>query len=109
TFLMVLKEGGPLRFPGPEDDLDGLNYLLSKTVKEVNRAAYEGTSQAHSAGNVPNLTVWLDRISPGTIGEAIYFFEHAVAVSGYLLGVNPFDQPGVEAYKKEMFRLLGRP
>ncbi len=109
TFLMVDNDEGALRVPGSEDDLDGLNYLLGKTVRDVNRAAYEGTSQAHSAGNVPNLTVWLDRISPGTIGEAIYFFEHAVAVSGYLLGVNPFDQPGVEAYKKEMFRLLGRP
>ena len=106
---MVDNDEGALRVPGSEDDLDGLNYLLGKTVRDVNRAAYEGTSQAHSAGNVPNLTVWLDRISPGTIGEAIYFFEHAVAVSGYLLGVNPFDQPGVEAYKKEMFRLVGRP
>lgn len=109
TFLMVEKDDGALAVPDSEDDLDGLNYLRGKTMSDVNRAAYEGTSRAHSDGKVPNLTVWLDRISPGTIGETIYFFEHAVAVSGYLLGVNPFDQPGVEAYKNEMFRLLGRP
>lgn len=109
TFLMVENDEGNVPVPDAEGNLDGLNYLRGKTVSDVNRAAYEGTSRAHADGGVPNLTLWLDRISPGTIGEAIYFFEHAVSVSGYLLGVNPFDQPGVEAYKNEMFSLLGRP
>lgn len=109
TFLMVENDEGSLPVPHSDDNLDGLNYLQGRTMSDVNRAAYEGTARAHAAGRVPNLTVWLDRISPGAIGETIYFFEHAVAVSGYLIGVNPFDQPGVEAYKNEMFRLLGRP
>lgn len=109
TFVMVDDDDGDVGVPDSSDNLDGLNYLRGKTMSAVNRAAYEGTSRAHADGGVPNLTVWLDRISAGTVGEAIYFFEHAVAVSGYLLGVNPFDQPGVEAYKNEMFRLLGRP
>lgn len=109
TFVMVDDDDGDVGVPDSSDNLDGLNYLRGKTMSDVNRAAYEGTSRAHADGGVPNLTVWLDRISAGAIGEAIYFFEHAVAVSGYLLGVNPFDQPGVEAYKNEMFRLLGRP
>lgn len=109
TFLMVDDDDGDVAVPVSYDDLDGLNYLRGMTMSEVNRAAFEGTSRAHADGGVPNLTVWLDRISAGAVGEAIYFFEHAVAVSGYLLGVNPFDQPGVEAYKNEMFRLLGCP
>ena len=109
TFLMVDDDGGDLAVPDSADNLDGLNYLAGQTMRHVNRNAYEGTARAHTDGGVPNMTVWLDRIAPGPLGEVIYFFEHAVAVSGYLLGVNPFDQPGVEAYKKEMFRLLGRP
>ena len=109
TFLMVENDEGNVAVPDAEGNLDGLDYLSGKTMSDVNRAAYEGTSRAHADGGVPNLTLWLDRISPGTVGEAIYFFEHAVSVSGYLLGVNPFDQPGVEAYKNEMFSLLGRP
>lgn len=109
TFLMAEQDGGDLIIPTSEGNLDGLNYLTGKTMREVNRKAYEGTAHAHAAGGVPVMTVWLDRISPETLGECLYFFEHAVAVSGYLLGVNPFDQPGVEAYKKEMFRLLGKP
>ncbi len=109
TFLMAENDQGDLGIPGTEADLDGLNYLTGKTLREVNRKAYEGTAQAHTDGGVPNMTIWLDQISADSVGACIYFFEHAVAVSGYLLGVNPFDQPGVEAYKKEMFRLLGRP
>ena len=109
TFLMVDDDGGDLAVPDSADNLDGLNYLAGQTMRHVNRNAYEGTARAHTDGGVPNMTVWLDRIAPGPLGEVIYFFEHAVAVSGYLLGVNPFDQPGVEAYKKEMFRLLGKP
>ncbi|MFQ5568717.1 MAG: glucose-6-phosphate isomerase [Rhodothermales bacterium] len=109
TFLMAEHDGGDLAVPDSTDDLDGLNYLAGRTMRDINRRAYEGTAKAHTEGGVPNLTIWLDRLAPGPLGECLYFFEHAVAVSGYLLGLNPFDQPGVEAYKKEMFRLLGRP
>ncbi|HET6569433.1 MAG TPA: glucose-6-phosphate isomerase [Rhodothermales bacterium] len=108
TFLMAEDDEGGLKVPGFEANLDKLNYISGKTMTEVNRKAYEGTARAHKAGGVPNTTVWIDRIAPETLGECLYFFEHAVAVSGYLLGVNPFDQPGVEAYKKEMFSLLGK-
>ncbi len=109
TFLMPEHDGGDLSIPEAEGNLDGLNYLTGKTMREVNRKAYEGTARAHTDGGVPVMTLWLDRITPEVIGHCLYFFEHAVGVSGYLLDVNPFDQPGVEAYKKEMFRLLGRP
>lgn len=109
TFLMAEDDGGGVQVPGFEGNLDGLNYLTGRTLTEVNRKAYEGTAKAHREGGVPNMTLWLDRISPETLGECIYFFEHAVAISGYMLGVNPFDQPGVEAYKQEMFSLLGKP
>ncbi len=108
TFLMAEEDGGNLPAPSSEANLDGLNYLAGMTLTEINRKAYEGTAQAHTNGEVPNMTLWIDRISADVLGECLYFFEHAVAVSGYLLGVNPFNQPGVEAYKKEMFRLLGK-
>ena len=106
---MAEADGGDVAVPMTEANLDGLNYLDGKTVSDVNRKAYEGTFRAHTDGGVPAMTLWLDRISPDALGAAIYFFEHAVAVGGYLLGVNPFNQPGVEAYKREMFSLLGRP
>ncbi len=111
TFLIVENDGGDLPTPGMPggDNLDGLDYLEGVSMTEINRKAYEGTSKAHTSGGVPNATLFLDRLSPGTLGECVYFFEHAVGVGGYLLDVNPFDQPGVEAYKKEMFRLLGKP
>ncbi len=109
TFLMTEDDDGDLAVLDSAANLDGLNYLAGQTMTHVNRKAYEGTAKAHTDGGVPNMTLWLDRIAPGPLGECLYFFEHAVAVSGYLLGVNPFDQPGVETYKKEMFRLLGKP
>ncbi len=109
TFLMLEQDGGDLKVPQTGANLDGLDYLIGQTFTHVNRNAYEGTLKAHTDGGVPAMTLWMDRLTPGTLGEAIYFFEHAVGVSGYLLGVNPFDQPGVEAYKQEMFRLLGKP
>lgn len=108
TFLMVEDDDGDLTIPRSEDNLDGLNYIADKVMTDVTRGAYEGTAQAHTEGGVPNMTVWMDRIEAETLGEMIYFFEHAVAVGGYLLDVNPFNQPGVEAYKKEMYRRLGR-
>lgn len=90
-------------------NLDGLNFLAGKTMAEVNRKAFEGTLLAHTDGGVPNLVVSLPEVTAKTFGHAVYFFEKACGISGYLLGVNPFDQPGVEAYKKNMFALLGKP
>ena len=90
-------------------DLDGLNYLAGKSVDFVNKSAMKGTLLAHTDGNVPNLLVNLKEKSELALGELFYFFEFAVAISGYMLGVNPFDQPGVESYKKNMFALLGKP
>ena len=109
TFLMLRDDGGGMLAPEAEQNLDGLDYLAGKTLTEINRKAYEGTLQAHVAGGVPAMTVWMSDLSARTLGEALYFFEHAVGVSGYLLGVNPFDQPGVENYKLRMFKLLGKP
>lgn len=90
-------------------DLDGLNYLVGKTVDFVNKSAMNGTILAHTDGNVPNLMVTIPRQDEFSLGELFYFFEFACGVSGYILGVNPFNQPGVESYKKNMFALLGKP
>ncbi len=92
-----------------EVDLDGLNYLAGKSVDFVNKSAMKGTLLAHTDGNVPNLSVNLPEQNEFYLGELFYFFEFACGVSGYILGVNPFDQPGVESYKKNMFALLGKP
>ena len=92
-----------------EDDLDGLNFVAGKTLDYVNKKATDGVILAHIDGGVPNLTVNIPESTPYHLGYAFYFFEKACGVSGYLLGVNPFDQPGVEAYKKNMFALLGKP
>ena len=91
------------------DDGDGLNFLAGKTMSYVNSKAFEGTVLAHTDGGVPNLVISVDKPDEENLGRLIYFFEKACAVSGYLLGVNPFDQPGVESYKKNMFALLGKP
>ena len=90
-------------------DGDGLNFLAGKRISEVNRMAELGVQLAHVDGGVPNLRVEIPEIAPATIGALLYFFEKACGISGYMLGVNPFDQPGVEAYKKNMFALLGKP
>ncbi len=117
TFLVV-REGVPgLRVPAEPGSgggaagaaPDGLDYLVDTPLDEINWKAYEGTRSAHADGGVPTMTIELDRLTPETVGGLLFCFEKAVAVSGRLLGVNPFDQPGVEAYKKEMFRLLGKP
>lgn len=92
-----------------EVDLDGLNYLAGETVDFVNTKAFEGTLLAHTDGEVPNFVVEVPELDAYTFGYLVYFFEKAVAISGYLNGVNPFDQPGVEAYKANMFALLGKP
>ena len=90
-------------------DEDGLGYLAGRRLSEVNRMAEAGVALAHCDGGVPNLRVSIDRIDAYCIGELIYFFERACGISGYLLGVNPFDQPGVEAYKRNVFALLDKP
>ena len=92
-----------------EDDGDGLNFLAGKTLDYVNKKAFLGTLLAHTDGNVPNLVITIPKADEYNLGYLFYFFEKACAVSGYILGVNPFDQPGVEAYKKNMFALLGKP
>ncbi len=109
TFLLVEKSRNALQVPELEDDLDGLNYLAGKSLDFVNDKAYKGTAEAHSEGGVPNITLTLKDRSPGALGELFYFFERAVAMTGYLMGVNPFDQPGVEFYKRNMFQLLNKP
>ncbi|MBO5453798.1 MAG: glucose-6-phosphate isomerase [Clostridia bacterium] len=92
-----------------KDNVDGLNFLAGKTMDYVNKKAFEGTLLAHTDGRVPNLVITLPKIDESTFGYMVYFFEKACAISGYVLGVNPFDQPGVEAYKKNMFALLNKP
>ncbi|MDY2921808.1 MAG: glucose-6-phosphate isomerase [Eubacterium sp.] len=92
-----------------EKDLDGLNYLAGKTMDFINKSAMRGTQLAHTDGNVPNLVIRVPEQSEFSLGELFYFFEYACGISGYLLGVNPFNQPGVESYKKNMFALLGKP
>ena len=95
--------------PEDPDDADGLNYLAGSEVSFVNTKAYEATARAHREGGVPNMTIALEKLTPYSMGALIYFFEVACAVSGLMLGVNPFDQPGVEDYKRHMFELLGKP
>ena len=90
-------------------DLDGLNYLAGKTMDFVNKNAMDGTILAHTDGQVPNLMIHIPAQDERSLGQLFYFFEFACGVSGYLLGVNPFNQPGVESYKKNMFALLGKP
>jgi glucose-6-phosphate isomerase len=109
TVLHVESPSSDITIEEDEQNLDGLNYLAGKTVDQVNEKAYQGTMLAHTDGEVPNLVVHLPKRDAYTFGYLVYFFEKACAVSGYLLGVNPFDQPGVEAYKKNMFALLGKP
>ena len=92
-----------------EVDLDGLNYLAGKTIDFVNQKAFQGTLLAHTDGQVPNFIINIPKLDEYNFGYLVYFFEKACAISGYLLGVNPFDQPGVEAYKRNMFALLGKP
>ncbi|HZG74104.1 MAG TPA: glucose-6-phosphate isomerase [Chondromyces sp.] len=111
-FETVIKVDQPrheLTIEEESNDLDGLNYLAGQTVDFVNNKAFEGTMLAHTDGGVPNLIVSIPAMDAYTFGYLVYFFEKACALSGYLLGVNPFDQPGVEAYKVNMFALLGKP
>ena len=109
TVLKIKEDSSDITIQLDDQNLDGLNYLAGKTLGYVNSKAMEGTILAHVTGNVPNFLIEIDKLDEENIGELIYFFEKAVAMSGNLLGVNPFNQPGVEEYKKNMFRLLEKP
>jgi glucose-6-phosphate isomerase len=109
TFLIIKKNPFTVTIPHDDGNLDGLNYLEGKDLDDVNFTAYQGTTLAHRDGNAPSMTVELPELNAYYLAQLLYFFEIGVAVSGYMLGVNPFNQPGVEAYKKNMFALLGKP
>lgn len=109
TVLSVKEHSSELTIPHDKDNLDNLNYLAGKRLSEVNARAEEGTVMAHREGGVPVTRILLPAITEKWLGSLLYFFEISCAISGYILGVNPFNQPGVEAYKKNMFRLLGKP
>jgi glucose-6-phosphate isomerase len=109
TFMIVEKSCAALRLPKLNDDSDGLNYLSGKDMEYINDKACEAAASAHYEGGVPNMTIRIPERSAYCLGQLFYFFEKAIAMSGLLSGVNPFDQPGVEAYKKKMFKLLGKP
>lgn len=109
TILSVKKVKREVLIPSDDANLDGLNYIAGKRLDEVNKNAELGTLLAHVDGGVPNIRIEIPEVSEYYLGQLIYFFEKACGVSGYVLGVNPFDQPGVEAYKKNMFALLGKP
>ena len=109
TVLNVEKPRREIAVPSDKRNLDGLNYLAGKTVDYVNKQAFLGTVLAHYDGQVPNIIINLPDVTPYTFGYMAYFFEIACGISGYVLGVNPFNQPGVEAYKKNMFGLLEKP
>ena len=111
-FETVVRLGASQRqmtVPADQQDGDGLNFLAGKSMDFIRDRAMEGTLLAHTEGGVPNVIVEAGGRTAGDLGELIYFFEYACGLSGYLLDVNPFDQPGVEAYKKNMFALLGKP
>ena len=108
TVIDVVNPYRDILLEADENAIDKLGYLNGKTMNEANHSAMQGTIIAHVNGNVPNILIQLDRLDEENIGELLYFFEKACGISGYILGVNPFNQPGVEAYKKEMFRLLGK-
>lgn len=108
TNIWVKKAGKKLLIPKDEMNLDEMNYIAGKNINFVNEKAMLGTMQAHKDGGVPSITIEIPSLNEKVLGGLIYFFEFACAVSGYMLGVNPFDQPGVEAYKKNMFKLLGK-
>ncbi|MGL4909477.1 MAG: glucose-6-phosphate isomerase [Bacteroidales bacterium] len=109
TVLSVTKTKYTLTIPNDSQNLDGLNFLAGKRLDEVNKMAELGTQLAHIDGGVPNIRIELPELNERYLGQLLYFYEIACAISGYILGVNPFDQPGVEAYKKNMFALLNKP
>lgn len=109
TVLTVNDVDGNIAIPFEKENLDDLNYLAYKRIDEVNKMAQLATLLAHVDGGVPNIVIIIPKINEYYLGQLFYFFEKACGISGYLLGINPFDQPGVEAYKKNMFALLDKP
>ena len=109
TVVSVENSGRKLMINTDPENLDGLNFIAAKRVEECNRMAELGTRLAHIDGGVPQLQVSIEKIDEYNLGGLFYFFEKSCGISGYILGVNPFNQPGVEAYKKNMFALLGKP
>ena len=109
TVISIEKANKTVLVPTDEENLDGLNFLAGKRVDEVNKMAELGTQLAHVDGGVPNIHISFEKIDEYNIGQFIYFFERGCGISGYVLDVNPFNQPGVEAYKKNMFALLDKP
>jgi glucose-6-phosphate isomerase len=105
----VKNDHSKISIPHSDKNADGLDYIAGKSLQYVNGKAMEGTVNAHISGNVPSIIIEIDEMNEYNYGYLVYFFEKACGISGYTLGVNPFDQPGVEAYKKNMFRLLGKP
>ena len=109
TVINIKHAKSDIKINTDEDNLDGLNYLAGKSIDFVNKKAMEGTIKAHVTGDVPNILIDVEELNEENIGELIYFFEKACSMSGMILGVNPFNQPGVEEYKKNMFKLLKKP
>ncbi|MBQ3074692.1 MAG: glucose-6-phosphate isomerase, partial [Clostridia bacterium] len=109
TILQIAKPAVDFPIPKADADIDGLGYLEGKNMDFVNKNAFRGTALAHQDGGVPTIVLSIDRADEANFGYMVYFFELACAISGYMLQVDPFNQPGVEAYKKNMFRLLGKP
>ena len=109
TVISVAKQQHETIIPTDDANLDGLNFLAGKHVDEVNKMAELGTTIAHVDGDVPNIHITIPALTEFWLGQLLYFFEKACGVSGYILGVNPFNQPGVEAYKRNMFALLDKP
>ncbi len=109
TVVDIIKPKSDLWLENDAENLDGLNFLTNQNMSVVNKKAFQGTILAHTEGGVPNIVIEVDTPDEENLGELIYFFEKAVAISGYMMGVNPFNQPGVESYKKNMFALLGKP
>ena len=109
TIISINHPQTDIKIKKDADNIDGLNFVANKTMDYVNKKAMEGTIEAHVSGGVPNILITLDKLDEENLGELIYFFELACGISGKILGVNPFNQPGVEAYKKNMFKLLGKP
>ena len=108
TFLVLETSRRQIKIPAFKNDADGLNYIAGERLDTVNKKAWKATATAHKKGGVPNMTLKIKDRSPYSLGQIFYFFERAVAMTGYLNEVNPFDQPGVEFYKKNMFKLLGK-
>jgi glucose-6-phosphate isomerase len=109
TIISIEKPNYKLILESDQDNLDKLNFLADKRIDEINKSAEKGTIEAHIDGNVPVIHLLIPELNEYQIGQLIYFFEKACGISGYILDVNPFNQPGVEEYKKNMFRILGKP